>query len=183
MERDGQREFVIRGGTGLFYGHIGGNPSWDQQLWNGQRVIFNSYQNDRLPGFLNDPTRGVTEDQILSGAVPLAPQSLSVIAHDIQTPYSWQTILGFQKRLTEVMSVDADLVYKKGYHFETQNDPNLFYDPATGLSRNPLNFGRPRNDYGPFRLIGTDATSEYLALVTAANRRYRNNYQYGSPTR
>jgi hypothetical protein len=175
----GSGNFVIRGGTGLFYGHIGGNPSWDQQLWNGQRVIFNSYQNDRQPGFLDDPTRGVTEEQILSGAVPLAPQSLSVLAHDIQTPYSWQTILGFQKRLTDVMGFDADLVYKRGYHFETQNDPNLFYDPATGLSRNPLQFGRPRNDYGPFRLIGTDASSEYLALVTAANRRYRNNYQYG----
>lgn len=175
----GSGNLVIRGGSGLFYGQVGGNPSWDQQMWNGQRVIFNSYQNDGLPGFLDDPTRGVTADDILSGRVPLAPQSLSVIAHDIQTPYSWQTILGFQKRLSEVMSVDADLVYKEGYHFETQNDPNLFYDPETGLSKNPLTFGRPRNDYGPFRLIGTDARNEYLALVTAANRRYRNNYQYG----
>lgn len=175
----GSGNLVIRGGSGLFYGQIGGNPSWDQQMWNGQRVIFNSYQNDGLPGFLDDPTRGVTADDILSGRVPLAPQSLSVIAHDIQTPYSWQTILGFQKRLSEVMSVDADLVYKEGHHFETQNDPNLFFDPVTGLSKNPLTFGRPRNDYGPFRLIGTDARNEYLALVTAANRRYRNNYQYG----
>ena len=95
----GSGNSVIRGGTGLFYGHIGGNPSWDQQLWNGQRVIFNSYQNDGRPGFFADPTRGVTADDILSARVPLAPQSLSVLAHDIQTPYSWQTILGFQKRL------------------------------------------------------------------------------------
>ncbi|MGE0126371.1 MAG: carboxypeptidase regulatory-like domain-containing protein [Vicinamibacterales bacterium] len=175
----GSGNTVIRGGSGLFYGHVGGNPSWDQQMWNGQKVIFNSYQNDRLPGFFADPTRGVTAEDILSGRVPLAPQSLSVIAHDIQTPYSWQTILGFQRRLTEVMAFDADLVFKKGYHFETQNDPNLFYDPATGLSKNPITFGRPRPDYGPFRLIGTDASSEYLALVTAANRRYRNRYQYG----
>ena len=175
----GSGNTVIRGGSGLFYGHVGGNPSWDQQMWNGQRVIFNSYQNDGRPGFFDDPTRGVTADDILTGRVPLAPQSLSVLAHDIQTPYSWQTILGFQRRLSEVMAVDADLVYKKGYHFETQNDPNLFYDPATGLSKNPLTFGRPRPDYGPFRLIGTDATSDYLALVTAANRRYRNNYQFG----
>jgi hypothetical protein len=175
----GSGNTVIRGGSGLFYGHVGGNPSWDQQMWNGQRVIFNSYQNDGRPGFFADPTRGISAEDILSGRVPLAPQSLSVLAHDIQTPYSWQTILGFQRRLTEVMSVDADLVYKKGYHFETQNDPNLFFDPATGLSKNPLTFGRPRPDYGPFRLIGTDASSEYLALVTAANRRYRNNYQFG----
>jgi hypothetical protein len=77
------------------------------------------------------------------------------------------------------MNAEADLVFKKGYHFETQNDPNLFYDPATGLARNPSTFGRPRPDFGPFRLIGTDASSEYLALVTAANRRYRNRFQYG----
>jgi hypothetical protein len=175
----GSGKLVIRGGSGLFYGHVGGNPSWDQQMWNGQRVIFNSYQNDRLPGFIADPTRGVTGEDILSGRVPLAPQSLSVIAHDIQTPYSWQTIFGFQRRLTDVIGVDADLVYKRGYHFETQNDPNHFYDPATGLAKNPLVHGRPRPDYGPFRVIGTDASSEYLALVTAMNRRYRNNYQYG----
>ena len=43
------------------------------------------------------------------------------------------------------MAVDADLVYKRGYHFETQNDPNLFYDPATGLSKNPLHV-RPAAD-------------------------------------
>lgn len=170
---------VIRGGTGLFYGHIGGNPSWDQQLWNGQRVIFNSYANDNRPGFVADPTRGVTAEDIVSGRVPLAPQSLSVLAHDIQTPYSWQSMLGFQRRLSEVMSVEADLVYKRGYHFETQNDPNLFFDSVTGLARNPSVFGRPRPDFGPFRLIGTDASSEYLALVTAANRRYRNRFQYG----
>lgn len=175
----GSGNLVIRGGSGLFYGHIGGNPAWDQQMWNGQRVIFNSYQNDGRPGFIADPTRGVTGDDILSGRVPKAPQSLSVLAHDIETPYSWQTILGFQKRLSDVMGVDADLVYKRGYHFETQNDPNVFYDPATGLARNPLVSGRPRPDYGPFRVIGSDASSEYLALVTALNRRYRNNYQFG----
>ena len=33
----GSGNLVIRGGSGLFYGQIGGNPSWDQQMWNGQR--------------------------------------------------------------------------------------------------------------------------------------------------
>ena len=174
-----QGTLVIRGGTGLFYGHVGGNPSWDQQMWNGQRVIFNSYANDNRPGFIADPTRGVTAEDILSGSVPLAPQSLSVLDHNIQTPYSWQSMLGFQRQMTDVMGVEADLVYKRGYHYETQNDPNYFLDPVTGLARNPSVFGRPRPDYGPFRLIGTDASSEYLALVTAANRRYRGRYQYG----
>ena len=176
---NGNDDLVIRGGSGLFYSHIGANPAFDQQLWNGQRVIFNSYANDRQPGFLADPTRGVTADDILSGKVPLAPQSISVIAHDIQAPYTWQSILGFQKRLTDIMGVDADLLYTRGYHGESQRDPNLFYDPATGRSKNPATFGRPRPDFGPIRLLGTDARSEYMGLATSFTRRYRNQFQLG----
>jgi len=175
----GSGNFAIRGGTGLFYAHVGANPAFDQQLWNGQKVIFNSYANDGRPGFIADPTRGVTADDILSGRVPLAPQSISVIAHDIQAPYSWQSMLGFQRQLTEVMGFDADLIYTRGYAEETQRDPNLFYDPATGLPKNPTTFGRPRPDFGPIRLLQTNGRSDYLALATSLMRRYRNNFQLG----
>ncbi len=48
------------------------------QLYNGQRVIANTYTNDGKPGFMHDPTRGVTADQVLSGQVPLQPQAIFV---------------------------------------------------------------------------------------------------------
>jgi hypothetical protein len=176
----GQGKTVIRGGVGLFYGHIGANPAVDQQLWNAQRTIFNSYVNDGQPSFIADPTRGVTADDVLSGRVPLAPQSISIIERNIRTPYTWQAILGFQKQLSDIIGVDADLTYIRGYHQESQRDPNLFYDPATGLSKNPSVHGRPRPDFGPIRLLGTNAEAERLQLSSSVTRRYRNNFQLGA---
>jgi hypothetical protein len=173
----GKSDLVVRGGTGIFYSGIGANPAFDMQLWNGQRVIFNSYVNDGKPGFIADPTRGVSADDILSGRVPLAPQAISVIDPDVKTPRSWQTSLGFQKQLSPVMGIDANLVYQRGYNEETVRDPNVFYNAATGWPLNPVTAGRPRRDYGPIRLIGTNGHSEYLILPATFTRRYRNNFQ------
>lgn len=169
-------DLVIRGGTGVFYSGIGGNPAFDQQLWNAQRVIFNSYANDGKPGFLADPTRGASADDILNGRVPKSPQAVSVIDPNVNTPRSWRTSLGFQKQLNTVSAIEADLVYLEGYHEETVRDPNAFYNPATGWPRNPSQ-GRPRTDYGPIRLIGTDGWSESLTLPVTFTRRYSNNFQ------
>jgi hypothetical protein len=173
----GSGDLVIRGGTGIFYSGVGANPAFDMQLWNGQRVIFNSYVNDGRPGFVADPTRGVTAADILSGRVPLAPQSVSVIDPAINTPRNWQSILGFQKQLTSITGFEANLVYQRGYNEESVRDPNVFYEPATGWPKNPVTFGRPRRDYGPIRLIGTTGHSESLMLPMSFTRRYRNNFQ------
>jgi len=173
----GAGNLVIRGGTGIFYSGIGANPAFDMQLWNGQRVIFNSYANDGKPGFVADPTRGVTADDILSGRVPLAPQSVSVIDPIVETPRMWQSMIGFQKQLGSVTGFEANLVYQRGYHEESVRDPNVSYDPATGWPKHPVTFGRPRPDYGPIRLIGTSGRSEYLALPASFTRRYRDNFQ------
>ena len=156
----GKSDLVVRGGTGIFYSGIGANPAFDMQLWNGQRVIFNSYVNDGKPGFIADPTRGVSDDDILNGRVPLAPQAVSVIDPDVKTPRSWQTSIGFQKQLSPVMGVDVNLVYQRGYNEETVRDPNVFYNPATGWPKNPVTSGRPRPDYGPIRLIGNTTEAE-----------------------
>ena len=176
----GEGNVVIRGGTGLFYATVGGNPAFDQQLWNAQKVIFNSYPNDGLSGFIDDPQRGATFDDIISGRVPLAPQSVNVIAHDAQMPYVWQSNVGFQVQLNEVMAFDSDLIYNEGRFEETQSDPNVFYDEATGFNLPPARFGRPRPDFGPIRLISTRGKSDYLALANSFTRRYRDNFQLGA---
>ena len=149
-------------------------------MWNGQRVIANTYVNDGLPGWVLDPTRGVTAEDVLSGKVPLQPQSVYVIAHDFKMPYAWQSMIGFQKQLSSVMSFDVDLVHYVGRNEDSQRDPNLFYDSATGLPKNPNVFGRPNPDYGQIQLRESHGKSDYLALATGFNRRYRNNFQLGA---
>jgi hypothetical protein len=175
-----KNDLVIRGGTGMYFSTAAANQPIDQALWNGQRVIANSFVNDGKPGWVLDPTRGVTADQVLSGAVPLQPQSISIIARDFEMPVAWQAMLGFQKQLTELLGFDADLVWYKGWNEDSQRDPNLFYDPATGLPKNPNMHGRPNPSFGSINLKESRGESEYLALATSFNRRYRDNFQLGA---
>ena len=120
-------------------------------------MVVASFKNDGLPGFIEDPTRGVTAADVLSGRVALPPQSPSVIAQGYQMPYTWQSMLGFQKQMNDVMGFDADLVYQRGYDEDTQVDPNVFYDPATGFPKNPSVYGRPNPAYGPINLKAAPA--------------------------
>jgi hypothetical protein len=173
----GRNDFTVRGGTGLFWGHNSAYFTLYQQLYNGQRIIANTWPNDGRPGFLQDPTRGVTVEDILSGKVRPSAQALFVIAHDYELPYTWQSTLGFQKQLSDVMGIDADVIYWRQYDQNNARDPNLFFDPATGFNKHPNTFGRPAPDYGPINLWESHGKSDYLSLATALTRRYRNNFQ------
>ncbi len=173
-------DLVIRGGTGMYFSTAAANQPIDQALWNGQRVIANSFVNDGKPGWVLDPTRGVTTADVLSGSVPLQPQSISIIASDFQMPVAWQAMLGFQKQMTELVGFDADLIWYKGWNEDSQRDPNLFYDAATGLPKNPNVYGRPNPSFGSINLKESHGKSDYLALATSFNRRYRNHFQLGA---
>jgi hypothetical protein len=171
-------DFVIHGGSGLYYSTMSEQPV-DQQLYNGQNVIANTYTNDGLPGFVQNPTRGVTAAQVLAGQVPLQPQAIVVIAPDMRMPFAWQNMIGFQKQLTELIGFDADLVEYTGYHQDSQRDPNLFYNPATGLPLNPNVYGRPNPAYGSIHLDDSQGRSDYMGLATSFKRRYHNQFQLG----
>jgi hypothetical protein len=173
-------DLVIRGGSGLFYGVPNANLPVDQQMWNGQRTIANTYTNDGKPGWVQDPTRGTTRGDVLSGRVPIQPQNVTVDAHDFKMPFTWQNMIGFQKQFSEVLEFDTDLVQYKGYREESQRDPNLFYDPATRLPKNPTVFGRPNPAYGPINLKESHGREDYMALQSSFTRRYRKNFQFGA---
>lgn len=175
----GNSDFVIRGGSGLYYSINDSNTTFSQQSFNGERILVNSFVNDRLPGFLQDPTRGRTPQDFLSGRYPLPPQAPRVIAHDYRMPYTWQSILGFQKQLGEAMSVEADLTHWKAYNQGNQRDPNLFYDPATGYNRNPTTAGRPDPKFTQIQWLESRGKADYAALASGFTRRYRNNFQGG----
>ncbi len=176
----GNGNFVIRGGSGLYYSIPDSNTTFSIQSFNGERILVNSFPNDGRPGFLADPTRGVTQADILAGRVPLPAQGPRVIAHDYQMPSTWQSIVGFQKQIGSQLGLEADLTHWKGYHFARQRDPNLFFNPATGYNRNP-NQGRPDPSYGQIQWLESNGSADYAAISSGLTRRYANNWQ-GSMT-
>lgn len=180
----GNADFVIRGGTGMFYAVPNSELPFQYQLFNGQRVLSNSYPNDNLPGFVSlnatsGPQRGVTSDDILSGRAPLARQAPFVIGHDLVLPYTWQTVFGFQKQIGKVMAFDADLTYYKGLHYGRARDPNLFYDSATGFNKSPALFSRPNLAFTQFGYYESNGWADNLSLATEFTRRFRDNWQAG----
>jgi Carboxypeptidase regulatory-like domain len=180
---NGTGDMVIRGGTGIFYAVPNSELPFLYQLFNGQRVLTNSWPNDGRPGFVSlDPEtgaqRGVSGEDFLSGAAPLAAQSPYVIAHDLVLPSTWQSVIGFQKQIGQVMAVDADLTYFRGRNYGRGRDPNLFYDPVTGFNRHPRN-GRPNPSFTQFNYYESNGRADNLSLATGFTRRFRNNFQYG----
>jgi hypothetical protein len=167
---------VVRGGSGLYFSIPDSNTTFSQQSFNGQRILVNSFPNDRLPGFIQDPTRGRTAQDFISGRYPLPAQSPRVIAHDYRMPYTWQSIIGFQSELTPGLGLEADLTHWRGRNFANQRDPNLFFDPATGYNVNP-NRGRPDPKFGKIQWLASDGRADYAAISTALNRRFRDNWQ------
>ncbi len=174
----GRGDLVIRGGSGLYFSIPDSNTTFSQQSFNGERILVNSFPYDGLPGFLQDPTRGRTAEDFLSGRSPLPAQSPRVIAHDYRMPYTWQSILGFQKQVGSELGVEADLTYWKGYNFGRQRDPNLFFNPATGYNVNPSS-GRPDPKFGRIQWLESNGRADYAAIATALNRRFRGNWQAG----
>ena len=173
----GNGNFVIRGGAGLYYSVPVSNATFDQQLWNGQRVITNTWRNDGQPGFIVDPQRGVTADDIVSGRATVLPQELYVFKHDYQLPQTVQAVVGFQKALSDGLSVDADLTWSKSTQLGSLMDPNLFYDPVTGYNKNPATFGRPNPQYGRIRQYGSKGYADDMLLATSMTRRFRGGWQ------
>ena len=172
----GDGDLVIRGGSGLYYSIPDSNTTFSIQSFNGERILVNSFPNDGQPGFIQDPTRGRTPEDFLSGRFPLPPQGPRVIAHDYQMPSTWQSIVGIQKQIGRQLGVEADFTHWKGYHFARQRDPNLFFNPATGYNRNPAQ-GRPDPKYGQIQWLESNGRADYAAISTALTRRYANNWQ------
>ena len=172
----GNGNMVIRGGSGLYYSIPDSNTTFSIQSFNGERILVNSFPNDGRPGFIADPTRGVTQADIVAGRVPLPAQGPRVIAHDYQMPSTWQSIIGFQRQLGSQLGIEADLTHWKGYNFARQRDPNLFFNPATGYNRNP-NQGRPDPSYGQIQWLESNGRADYAAISSGLTRRYANNWQ------
>jgi hypothetical protein len=172
----GKNDLVIRGGTGLYYNTPVSNVTYSHQFYN--RAVAATFTPDG-PGFMEDPTRGVTADDYLTGRAPAPVQTVRVIADDYVMPYSWQSSIGFQKQLGRVMGFDADLTYLSERDQVRGRDPNLFYDPVTGYNLDPAKFGRPNPSYGELQWMESTGKTETMLLSTSFTRRFKDNFQGG----
>lgn len=173
----GNGDFVVRGGSGIYHTISVSNVTFSQQSFNGQRILVNSFPNDGMPGFLQDPTRGVTPQQILNGEVPVPPQAPRTIAHDFEMPYTWQTSIGVQKQLGELWGFESDLLYWKEYNTPRATDPNQIFDPATGYNLDIGQFGRLDPKFTRIRYIESTGQQEYMAVSNGLRRRFGDNFQ------
>jgi hypothetical protein len=173
----GTGRFVLRGGSGLYFSIPDSNTTFSQQSFNAERILVNSFPYDGLPGFVQDPTRGRTEEDYINGVYPLPAQSPRVIAHDYKMPYTWQSTVGVQSQIGDIWGIEGDFTFWEGYNFARQRDPNLFFNPITGYSLNPTTAGRPDPAYGVIQWLESKGRADYGAFSAAVNRRYRNNWQ------
>ncbi|MGE0814434.1 MAG: carboxypeptidase regulatory-like domain-containing protein [Vicinamibacterales bacterium] len=175
----GKGNFVVRGGSGLYFSIPDSNTTFSIQSFNGERILVNSFPNDGQPGFIADPTRGRSAQDFLSGKFPLPAQSPRVIASDYKMPYTWQSTIGFQRQLGERFGVDADLTHWKGYNFARQRDPNLAFNPATGYNLPPTAANRPDPKFGKIQWLESTGHADFAAISSGLNKRYSNNWQAG----
>jgi hypothetical protein len=173
----GTGSFVVRGGSGLYFSIPDSNTTFSHQSFNGERILVNSFPNDNQPGFIQNPTRGITSEDIFAGRVPLPAQSPRVIAGDYQMPYTWQSSLGFQTQFGTRWGFEADLTHWKGYNFARQRDPNLAFNPVTGTNVPPTAATRPDPKFGQIQWLESKGRADYAALQTGINKRYSSNWQ------
>jgi hypothetical protein len=174
----GSRKTVIRGGAGLFYADIQANQTIDDAIFNGQTTISPTVTGSTAnPINLSAPFGTTTGAQFLSGAVPIAAQTIQTLAPNVQTPYSLQMSVGVERQVTKTWSFSADFVHWRVYHDWIRTDANVAYNPLTGYLANP-SAGRPNAALAGILNFTTPAAAGSInnALQVSVQHRFANNF-------
>jgi hypothetical protein len=152
---------VLRGGFGLFYDRIQGNPTF-YTLNNPPYVSSTSYNYGNL-------------SNIASGAAsPPAPfGTLQTVQPNLKIPYSEQFSLGIQRDLPRHLFFEATYLGTLGRHLLVEPDINQpGFDALGGVaSTTNINTLRPFPGYSTIQQFMSAATSNYHALQTQLSRR------------
>jgi hypothetical protein len=174
----GKNDFVIRGGTGIYYNFPVSNVTYRQQFYNNSVTAVFLPTN---PGFtMENPTGSVSPEAFLSGSVPIPPQQTTIISPNYEDPFGWQSSIGFQKQLGPAMAFDLDLTELQEIHQVRARDVNLFYDPVTGYNKDPAIYGRPNPAWGLDQWLTSDGKTESRLLSASFTRRFSHHFQASS---
>jgi hypothetical protein len=169
-------DFVIRGGTGLYYGSPVSNVTFSPGVYS--NLITATFANDGRADFISNPTNSVPPSAFLDGTVPVPAQSPRVIVEGFRAPYTWQSSIGFQKQLNASTGIEADLTHYDEYHDTRSIDANLRYNAATGYNA-PVSAGRPNRSYGQLLAFVSDGRKDQTQISMGLTRRLRAGFQAG----
>jgi hypothetical protein len=152
---------VIRGGFGMFYDRMQGNPTM-YTLNNPPYVGSVAYQSGNL-------------SNIAGGAAVSAPWgTIQVMDPNIKTPYSEQLSFGVQRELPMHLFAEVDYVGSFGRHLLIEPDINqptwatLAANPSTANE----NYMRPYAGYSTIQQFISEGTSNYHGLQARLERRF-----------
>lgn len=168
---------VVRGGWGIYHEGLTDQPAHHSLI---DLITINpEFLPDGRPNWAGDPYSGPrpTFEQALANTRIRAITG-TVASPTLDTPYSYQTSVGFQRQLGTTMSVQADYVWTAGRHQLATRNINLAYNPATGANY-PFNdiSRRPFAGWGSVNMRFSDGASNYHALETAFTKRMSNRFQ------
>jgi hypothetical protein len=151
---------VIRGGFGLFYDRIQGNPTF-YTLNNPPYVGSVSYNNGNL-------------SNITGGSTVSAPWgTIQTIDKKLNVPYSEQFSLGVQRTLPYGLFAEANVIGTLGRHLLVEPDINqpswaTLAANKTGTNENSI---RPYAGFSTIQMFLSNATSNYYAMQLKLTRR------------
>jgi hypothetical protein len=77
------------------------------------------------------------------------------------------------------MAFDVDVTALEERNQVRSRDPNLFYDPVNGYSKDPTTAGRPNPAWGQIQWINSTGKTESILLATSFTRRFSHHFQAG----
>jgi outer membrane receptor protein involved in Fe transport len=193
------KQFVVRGGYGIFYGNTPSIMYGTADSNNGinvQTLTFNSFTSLLLPASYPNVTCGAPQQNAgcpIPTGVTLPAPTILLFAKNYQQPYVEQYNLGTEYQVGKNLSVSIGYLGVHGVHIQRTRDIN---EPATEvptnipvvgtgqvLTFNKLTGVHPFAGFGRVFEFESNASSIYNGLILQVNRRFANNFQvFGSYT-
>ncbi len=177
------RQWVVRGGYGIYYGRTPSIMTATATSQNGLQVLNldvagNAAFVPAYPNNLSAPPTGAA----------LATPNLYVFNRDYVQPFVQQGSLGVEAELANDWSAGVSYLFVKGTHLSRSNDVNLF-DPvpttfpiSTGGTVTVLRFSstRPASNFRRITEFQSNANSVYHGAAFSLNKRFSHHVQAGA---
>lgn len=190
------KQFVVRGGYGIFYATTPSIMYGTADSNNGinvQTLTFNASAATPLPSSYPNVTCGAPQANagcpVPTGAALPAP-TIFVFARNYRQPYVQQFNLQVEHEVMKDLSVSIGYLGVRGVHIQRTRDinepvtevPTTIPVAGTGqlLTFNKMTGARPFAGFGRIFEFESNANSTYHGLVLQANKRFSHNFQMSS---